>query len=401
MEALRKVFVKTSILSFCLISSCSFGEKIGKHSVDYNKSVETAHNAQILLNILRARDRRPMHFTAISQVRGRFTLSTSGNVAIRIPFGGNAPAEFPLTPSFTISESTSPSFDIGVLNSQEFVRGILSPVEWSTFKFYWDQGWPRELLIYLFFHRVERGSERYINSPTQRKPSAISSPGPFEKFVEWVKRVRDDPKSRLIIGTKRSGTPIGPPIDFSKPEAIDALVKIAESQQGLLLIPSPKATQLRQLCKVSKTDIVCEGSCPQADIPKQCTVENLDKNETEQEATQLATADKIDLGKVYLRSVQNILFYLGEVLREGGVQVRVGPRNKRDFVPLFKLTIDPRKAASSGARINYGGVEYFVPSDANQPGLTWTVLALLNQLLGLHQKRDELPTTRAVESVGG
>lgn len=28
--------------------------------------------------------------------------------------------------------------------SQEIVRGILSPIEMSAFKFFWDQGWPRE-----------------------------------------------------------------------------------------------------------------------------------------------------------------------------------------------------------------------------------------------------------------
>ena len=69
------------------LAACSFDQRIADHAVKYNKTVEEANNSLLLLNILRARDRRPMHFTAISQVRGSLSQSSSGSIGLTIPFG--------------------------------------------------------------------------------------------------------------------------------------------------------------------------------------------------------------------------------------------------------------------------------------------------------------------------
>ncbi len=136
------------------LAACSFNERIADHAIDYNKTVEEAHNSLLLLNILRAKDRGPMHFTAISQVRGKLTLKSTGSLGLKIPFGEPSNV-FPLTPSIELSQTSSPSFDIAILDTKQFMSGILSPIKKSLFAFYWHQGWPQEVLLYLFIHKVD------------------------------------------------------------------------------------------------------------------------------------------------------------------------------------------------------------------------------------------------------
>jgi hypothetical protein len=55
------------------VAGCSFQQKIAQNALDYNYSIEDAHNRLTLLNILRAKDRRPMYFTRLGQVTGNLT----------------------------------------------------------------------------------------------------------------------------------------------------------------------------------------------------------------------------------------------------------------------------------------------------------------------------------------
>lgn len=401
------------------VSACAMGGKISDHAVEYNKSVEEASNAQLILNILRAADRRPMHFTAISQIRGSLTLSSTGSLSITIPFGGDAASVFPLTPSISVTEKSSPSFDLAVLNSQEFVQGILSPIKMSTFNFYWDQGWPREVLLHLLFRKVDEKFNRpgtaikcrplegarkpFINSP---EFNAFKS---FDGFVDWVRRVRDCDGQRLGIGSKRTGSPVGPAIDFAFPENLEALIKVAESEKELIFVSDVAEPSKQRLCKISRSVIFCQGACPKPDpekILKKCAEpEKAAKTAGPEKraGVQAIQSEKGGIsGSIHLRSVQGILYYLGEILRHERepnepIKVRYGPEKK--LVPLFQLTNNPDEARRPVISVTYGEKEYFVP--AGESGqVTLTALALLNQLMGLHRKGKELPTTSAVETVG-
>ncbi len=141
------------------LGSCSFGGRFAYDAIDFNKTVEKAANAQILLNALRASDRKPMHFSTISQLRGGHNISSTGGLSFSIPFGADAASAYTVSPSLSLTRSTSPSFDVGVLDTQEFHQGILQPTKMDTLEFYWQQRWPPELLLHLFIHKVEKIEE--------------------------------------------------------------------------------------------------------------------------------------------------------------------------------------------------------------------------------------------------
>jgi hypothetical protein len=154
------------ILVICaLLSACAFApkEKITETSFDYNLAFERAQNEMFLLNIARASERMPMYFTAINALRGNLQSSVAtGNIAI--PFGGGTSSSYSAAP--TASYTTNPTFDVAVLDSKQFWLGILTPAPLTTFKYYWDQGWPQELLLFLFIRTIEIHGESYDNYPS-------------------------------------------------------------------------------------------------------------------------------------------------------------------------------------------------------------------------------------------
>lgn len=114
------------------VAACSIPDEFAGRAVDYNRSVEDAENEQILLNIVRASMRRPLHLTSLSQVRGDMTATLQLQASASAQLGQNTanPRGVSLTPTAQISNH--PSFDVAVLNTKEFANGFLAPLGLGT-----------------------------------------------------------------------------------------------------------------------------------------------------------------------------------------------------------------------------------------------------------------------------
>jgi hypothetical protein len=147
---------------FCLaalvaLAGCSLAPAVSNFTVSYNGSIEEVNNQLLLANILRARDRAPLYFSDLSQIRGALTLSAS--TAVTIPFG---PQKVLTTKEYTdlatAGISSSPTFDIVPLNEQVFTQGIVQPLELQYGKLYWDRvDYSEFLLAMLFVDKIEVG----------------------------------------------------------------------------------------------------------------------------------------------------------------------------------------------------------------------------------------------------
>lgn len=412
------------------LAACSFDERIADHAVKYNKTVEETRNSLLLLNILRAKNRQPMHFTALTKVLGRLTLQSSGSLGLDIPFGGDAASTFPLSPSLTLTQTSSPSFDVVSLDSQEFMKGILSPIDKSIFKFYLDQRWPPEVLLHLFIHKVEQTEmvPTPINSPPPvRTPDEEESPTDKEKedafrnFQKWIEEVR----SEIRFGTKKTGRAIGPKFQLTEQSVLEHLVEAEKA--GLRLVGTGKKEPADyQLCKIVSAPVLCVGECPDSDPEGDCRGDTGKEPATSEyllvkKAKKAKEAEKPEQ-TAHLRSVQGILYYLGEVLRyqeksNNNIVVKCKDKARKvidcskdkevnEKTVLFDLTTKKEEADTPIIGVEYNGQWYYVPKDKKVGEIevnsrTKTVLALVSQLLGLHKSSKELPTTTAVETVGG
>ena len=143
------------ILGLCLcLSGCGFQAAIIKSdTVAFADIIEDTTNKLLLLNILRARDKAPLHFADIPSLResiqqsGSFSFlnwlgalnhtTQTNNVIV----GGNM--------SFT------PSFEITHLQSKEFNTGIASPIDPKFVKYWLDRGLDRRIVLLMFFSAAE------------------------------------------------------------------------------------------------------------------------------------------------------------------------------------------------------------------------------------------------------
>jgi len=139
------------IVAFVLLAGCS--GPLVKSAITSNIVQEEAHNAYLLLNIIRAQERMPMHFTQVNTVRaapGGIGIGTP-SLALELPLGGGSSHSYPIKPSL---EATS-NVDSVSLVSQEFIRGITAPVDESLMVYFINQGWPPAMVFHLFVGSIE------------------------------------------------------------------------------------------------------------------------------------------------------------------------------------------------------------------------------------------------------
>ncbi|HSV25950.1 MAG TPA: hypothetical protein VLJ17_23355 [Xanthobacteraceae bacterium] len=92
--------------------------------------------------------------------------------------------------STTLNASTnaSNSFDLTVLESKDFYAALLSPVDLPTLNFFVRQGYPHELLYWLFADAVRETvggqTTEYRNVPTETCEESIERPRCFNKLVD-------------------------------------------------------------------------------------------------------------------------------------------------------------------------------------------------------------------------
>jgi hypothetical protein len=94
---------------------------VGNDISDYQTAGGESGNRQLLVNVLRARDEVPLHFSQLTQIHGSAALS--GSLSTIIPFGPNSGKALENV-ALSAMYSQNPSFDIGTLDDQTFWLGI-------------------------------------------------------------------------------------------------------------------------------------------------------------------------------------------------------------------------------------------------------------------------------------
>lgn len=383
MQVLVRV-VALAMIAF--LTSCSFSRQVEHHSVDYNIAVEKAHTKLMFLNIIRAMHRRPMHFTAITQVRGNIRGSTSLNLSAT---EREHPGQASMGVTSTNSLSTNPTFDVAVLDSAEFMRGITKPVDLSVFEYYVSQGWPKALLSHLLVRRVvlKEGDREleFVNSP--------SDPYEFAKFQKLIQLAAPLIEFEKIDVPQRN---IGPTLD--RAHALASLDALVEAEKAGLDVSTDSVT--------SQTAIKSKKSSPLRFRLKDSAQSQTLNDEfgIDVKGAVLACDDDqvSDEGKVFLRSPEAILYYLGELMRakQDGHDIRIpiGSRTPNLFTADLAEFVDPEDRY---LEVTYDGESYALPdTDFGEEDRTLHCLSLVSQLFGLSKTSKELPTTTAVTVVG-
>jgi len=147
----------TLICTYFLLSGCAILEStpfigtdeitrsIGLNTTKLNDAHARATNGVILQNILRARDRWPMHYTTLSGIQSQPQVKLSLGVELK-PIGlGNPPTPFGESGVTGSQDSTSASSY--TVNPFEQRDNPLSAIKPELFARYWNAGWPKDVLL--------------------------------------------------------------------------------------------------------------------------------------------------------------------------------------------------------------------------------------------------------------
>lgn len=196
-----------SIFIPCItLGACAFPTQVQRFGVEYNTALAEMNNEQTLLNILRARDGMPTHFTSVSQFRGNINLTAGASLNGQLRGSGltqaltsgftntaattntattnvAAPGAPPST-STVVSAVTTPvangstnstiaegvdlytpqisgqlvsgtAFDVAVFDTQKFFNGILSAISFGTIETLLPTGLDNRVLMHLTIARVD------------------------------------------------------------------------------------------------------------------------------------------------------------------------------------------------------------------------------------------------------
>ncbi|MDX2235493.1 MAG: hypothetical protein NW200_13430 [Hyphomonadaceae bacterium] len=166
--------------------------QIADDAAAFNEAYARTVSGQILLNILRARDRQPRYYLSMSGIADAPSLRFRENVGVSgTPLGeGGSPWGFG---SFGFERETSsrPSYAVQPLSAETLTKTVFQPTPTNVFGHYWQSGWSRDLLILLMVERIVRvevvGGERVVtevlNDATNIRTDCLADEGGGCKFV--------------------------------------------------------------------------------------------------------------------------------------------------------------------------------------------------------------------------
>ncbi len=397
---------------------CTTSGQIASQIVKTNVAQETAENQLLLLNVLRAYKRRPMHFTQVTAVHLPVGVGNP-NFQFALPFGGD-PKGNVLTSGVSIPQSMDATFQ----NTQEFMRGITTPLPPSLMMYYLDQGWPSELVLMLFVreirvYRSKDGAPHVVTNYPENKQS-------FDEFGSLVTSISN---CDLDVEDEEPKA-FGPALAASEVRTVKALV---EARSASMVVDSVETVDSKR--SKGRNDVDAKTDEPerfQLRTPGKgshivlknreeggCSWNNAQvrPGRLERKEPSMKKPDTFPNLEFVLRSPEAMVYYLGELARtqlDGQTDAGTTPPTVSPVVPQFSYhQLDASTKMVSSARIltvarggddgaavvvNYDGDLYSIPSTGKGDQSTH-VLSLVSQILAMQNKGSDLPGTATVHVV--
>jgi hypothetical protein len=275
-------------------------------SLEYNQTTADDISKQLLMNIARAKNNEPIHFSGIASIAA--TLNFQANVGVTPPLTGNNGTT--LMPIIGGGASENPTISIVPMQGEEFTKRMLAPLTEDKLTLLLRQNVDVDMLLRLvtleFRTRNNGREEVYHNRPRDRDDYAL-----FRRVVLHLSSIQD--RDELYIE----------PLDFQRHWTLPADKMTAEGFQVLekgYSIQFDPQNKVYHLSKQVAGRIVITNYDPDL-LPE---AERIRLND---EAEQNAPNDLLlDIrpefpggeyplhGRFRLRSFSNILYFIGRTL---------------------------------------------------------------------------------------
>jgi hypothetical protein len=415
-------------LTALMLTGCS-AQRLATQAVSFNLTVERAQNEMLLLNVIRAKDRLPMYLSGISGLTGNVQTTLTSSLgstytdarATKTAPGATA-AEITdtltraYTPSVGATFSKNPTFTLAVLDTQEFMRGFLTPLGKDILNYYWTQGWPRELLLYLLVQRVEiQEKDKPLEVLRNYPDSADPDVSEMKEFALWVQAefLAKDPQIESVPVPVN----IGPELPAAEVTSLERLIEVAK--EGLSVTKVDSKGELYQLQK-QQTDLRFRLAPDPADPKVAADKSQYNQNVARQTERVAVTQIGTKTVTFVLRSPEALIYYLGELTRlENRATSPLTPYVciQGKYQPLFvarltgtcgeglvaadtgreRYSIPPTSLANATDSCAAGSLDLRTPEC--EGGRSMQALRLLNQIISLQKSAKDNPSTALVRVI--
>lgn len=407
----------------CLaLSACAFTDGTVDDRYDtINRSTDSARNQAILLNIVRASRAEPLNFVAFAKIGG----TTSTGMGMGLPAFIVGPDRALNQRQVTLGNNTlnatvsaNSNFDIAILENRDFYSALLAPVDEVELNFFERQGYPRELLFWLFADSIRitynGKTAEFRNEPSDEKScefvpqrrcfvnyvdAAIDTGFRVETRVVEKSMTGSDGKTKLVPKTE-ARTCFDPVLaDRAKREVQSGL----RTRQ-----PRLAGTAVNPICGKSPWPKEDDREPGQAHAPSTSSGQGLLSNRLIIQSTppqtqapltrslrRLASPPPVtgkQIFEIATRSTYGIYQYLGRILAEHAMaKVRLDGTGRDD---AQILTIVEDGSVPCFTEVQEFGKRYCVPAEGAEN--TKRIISLLAQLLALKTPQSDLPFTPTV-----
>ena len=375
------------IAAAVVLASCATGapdvrraeltRQIADDAAAFNEAYGQAVSAQILLNILRSRDRLPRYYLSMTGIADSPSWRYRQNVGVGgIPLGEGASPWGIGNAGLERETQTRPTYAVQPFTADTLTRTAFEPTAPYVFEHYWRSGWPRDLLLLVMVEAIEKTDAEGVVHTYTNEANTI-----FDDCVEnvdtngcaFVRELRE-----FMISTREHPDETG-----------------IDREHG------------RPLCGV------VEAYGPTTPVKPISPREGLDCDPVFPIGSTLV--------RLRLRSLDDMVYYVGELMRAGGMdaeandtieaQVTVraaGLRGGGRGVPLFRIV--PENAAHAdayAASVVYAGHRYYAgpaigrscgaeaesgrcADTADEGDRSSSVLSLIAEILALNQSPDAI-----------
>jgi hypothetical protein len=328
----------------------------------FNTTAARTERLMIVRNVMRARDRTSMVFTRLTGFTGSMQRTVSASASATAHEGGDGAI---VSPGVSVGGQASPSFNLAILNDQRFHRAIETSIDLSLYQSLIESGWRPNLLHSLFIERVEFDGRAYNNDPSDEDS--------FNAFQAWL----HSQPAPLQICSESKPQAFSPPLAASSSDMGGAAAIAA--QQLELQAQADGSYQVIRARQNRWFAFACERA---ANTPQP---------------------------RVTVRSIEGVLFYLGEIVRaeqrhDNAHPLMVTIRFNDDPEALFVVHRASEGHPSGIVFQHEDGESYYIPypnttrSDGPRDR-THQVITLLLQLIGVLQERSDVPATQTVRVI--
>ena len=156
------------VLYSLAVTGCLSPITLNRAVTTYDEAVTDAISKQLMINIARAHQHQPIHFTGVSNVAATFDFRVSAGATPAL----TGDAGTALVPTFGGSVAENPTFSIVPIEGEEFTKRLLTPFQEAKFILLLRQRYDIDLLLRLMTQELrikQNGQEvAYPNRPADR-----------------------------------------------------------------------------------------------------------------------------------------------------------------------------------------------------------------------------------------